>query len=158
MRASPYLLVLFGLVFTACPPKKIPGTDIDDNDDTKAILAVIRKYRAAVEARNPDALHMLCDPSFTDDGGSALPDDDLDYDTLKTTLQRRLQHVTDVKLEVTVRRIEFDTDDKYARVTYSYQVSFKMPGYSSRTQSENDIKQMMLKRVADSEWKITSGI
>jgi hypothetical protein len=33
-----------------------------------------------------------------------------------------------------------------------------MPDYSGRTQSENDIKQMLLKRVGEQEWKITSGI
>jgi hypothetical protein len=45
-----------------------------------------------------------------------------------------------------------------ARVTYSYQVSFSLPEYTSRTQSENDIKQMLLKRVGEDEWKIASGI
>ncbi len=158
MRASKLLLFFFALSFSACPPKKIPGTDIDDTADTQAILAVIRKYKVAVEGRNPEGIHQLCDKSFSDDGGSALPDDDLDYDTLRDRLRKRMENVTDVKLELTVRRVEFDTEEKFARVTYSYQVSFKMPGYSSRTQSENDIKQMLLKRTAENDWKIASGI
>ena len=69
-----------------------------------------------------------------------------------------MSKVSELKLDVTVRRIEFDTDEKVARVTYSYQLTFKMPEYSTRTQSENDLKQMLLKRVGDQEWKITSGI
>lgn len=96
--------------------------------------------------------------TFSDDGGTAVPEDDLEYETLKTKLSERMGHITELKLDITVRRIEFDTDESFARVTYSYNVSFKMPGYSSRTQSENDIKQMMLKRIDKNEWKITSGI
>ena len=58
---------------------------------------------------------------------------------------------------MTVKRIEFDDDQRLARVTYSYQLSFKMPDYTSRAVTETDIKQMTLKRV-DKSWKITSGI
>jgi hypothetical protein len=158
MRVQLLLLLVTGTALSACTPKKIPGTDIDDNEDTQAVLAVVRKYRAAVEARNAEGIFQLCDKSFSDDGGTAVPDDDLEYESLKASLNKRMEHVIDLKLDLTVRRIEFDTDDKFARVTYSYNVSFKMPGYSSRTQSENDIKQMMLKRIDGQEWKITSGI
>ncbi len=158
MRTLLLPVVVLAVALSACAPKKIPGTDIDDTTETQAILEVVRKYRTAVEARNVEGIYQLVDPSFRDDGGSAHPDDDLDYKSLKDRLTNRMSKVTDMKLEVTVRRIEFDTEDKMARVTYSYQVSFKMPEYSSRTQSENDIKQMLLKRVDENEWKIASGI
>ncbi len=158
MRTQLIPFAILALALSACAPKKIPGTDIDDTTETQAVLEVVRKYRTAVEARNTEGIYQLVDASFRDDGGSALPDDDLDYKSLKEKLVSRMSKITDMKLEVTVRRIEFDTDEKMARVTYSYQVSFKMPEYSSRTQSENDIKQMLLKRVGDNEWKIASGI
>lgn len=151
-------VAVFALALSACTPKKIPGTDIDDTTETQAVLEVVRKYRAAVEAKNVEGIYQLVDPSFRDDGGSAHPDDDLDYKSLKQRLVTRMSKISDMKLEVTVRRIEFDEEEKMARVTYSYQVSFKMPEYNSRTQSENDIKQMLLKRVGDNEWKIASGI
>jgi hypothetical protein len=150
--------VLAVLALSACSPKKIPGTDLDDTSETRAVIDVMQKYRLAVEAKNPQAVLQLADPSFRDDGGSSSPDDDLDYASLPAKLAQRMAKVSELKLDVTVRRIEFDGDEKVARVTYSYQLSFKMPEYSSRTQSENDIKQMLLKRVGDSEWKITSGI
>lgn len=146
------------LALTGCTPRKIPGTDLDDTSDTRAVIDVLQKYRLAVESRNPDALLKLTDESFRDDGGSSAPEDDLDYASLPGKLAARMSKVSELKLDVTVRRIEFDTDEKVARVTYSYQLSFKMPEYSGRTQSENDIKQMLLKRVGEQEWKITSGI
>jgi hypothetical protein len=158
MRKATLSLAVLVLALSGCSPKKIPGTDLDDTSETRAVIDVLQKYRLAVEGKNAQAVLQLTDPSFRDDGGSSSPDDDLDYATLPARLAQRMAKVSDLKLDVTVRRIEFDGDEKVARVTYSYQLSFKMPEYSSRTQSENDIKQMLLKRVGESEWKITSGI
>lgn len=158
MRTLIPLVVVLSVGLMGCSPKKIPGTELDDTSDTRAVLDVMQKYRSAVEGRNPDALVKLADASFRDDGGSSSHDDDLEYGNLKEKLSARMVKVSDLHLDLTVRRIEFDDDAKHARVTYSYQMSFKMPEYSARTQSENDIKQMLLKRVGEQEWKITSGI
>ena len=152
------LAAVLALALTGCSPKKIPGTDLDDTSETRAVIDVLQKYRMAVESKNTRAIIDLTDASFRDDGGSSAPDDDLDYATLPTKLAQRMAKISELKLDVTVRRIEFDNDEKMARVTYSYQLSFKMPEYSTRTQSENDIKQMLLKRVGEQGWKITSGI
>lgn len=151
-------LAVLALMASGCMPKKIPGTDLDDTEETRAVIDVVQRYRSAVEDKNPDAVLKLTDPSFKDDGGTTPVDDDLDYASMETKLRARLSRVSDLRLELTVRRIEFDTDEKVARVTYSYQLSFKLPEYSARTQSESDIKQMLLKRVGEQEWKITSGI
>ncbi len=158
MRKLIPLVSILVLALTGCSPKKIPGTDLDDTSETRAVIDVLQKYRQAVESKNTTALMQLTDESFRDDGGSSAPDDDLDYASLPAKLAQRLSKISDLRLDVTVRRIEFDSEEKMARVTYSYQLSFKMPEYSTRTQSENDIKQMLLKRVGDQEWKITSGI
>jgi hypothetical protein len=146
------------VLLAGCAPRKIPGTDLDDTSETRAVLDVMKRYRTAVESRNPAAVQQLADESFRDDGGSSMPDDDLDYASLKERLGARFSKVQELRLDVVVRRIEFDDDVKRARVTYSYTMSFKVPEYSGKSQSENDIKQMLLKRVGDQEWKITSGI
>ncbi len=158
MRSLLVPLALLAFAFSACTPKKIPGTDLDDTSETRAVIDVMQKYRSAVEKKDAAGLVRMADESFRDDGGTSSPDDDLEYGTLAAKLAARMAKVSDLKLDVTVRRIEFDSDTKVARVTYSYQLSFKLPDYSSRTQSENDIKQMLLKRVGEQEWKITSGI
>jgi hypothetical protein len=152
------VLVAVGVALVGCAPKKIPGTDLDDTSDTRAVLDLMRKYRSAVEARNVTALRLLAHESFRDDGGSSQPDDDLDYATMAEKLEARFSRVTDLRLDVLVRRIEFDDEVKRARVTYSYTMSFRMPEYSGKTQTENDLKQMILTRVGDQEWKIVSGI
>lgn len=152
------LFSLLALAVTGCAPRKIPGTELDDTSETRAVIDVMQKFRAAVEKKDADAIVKMADQSFRDDGGSSNPDDDLDYASLGPKLAARMAKMSNVKLEVTIRRIEFDDDSKMARVTYSYQVSFNLPEYTSRTQSENDLKQMLLKRVGEDEWKITSGI
>ena len=138
--------------------KKIPGTDIDDTTETRSILATVDAYRIGVEQRNAQAVIDLADESFRDNGGSSGPDDDLDYKTLFTVLPARFQKIDDVRLDLSVRRIEFDESAGNARVTYTYTMAFRMPSLSSKMQNETDIKQMTLKRVTDKQWKITSGL
>ncbi len=143
---------------TACSAKKIPGTDIDDTGETRDILDVMTKYRTAVEARNSQAIIELVDETFRDDGGSAAPDDDLDYRSLTTQLPARLLRLDDIRLDITVRKVEFDENQANAKVTYTYSMSFRLPQYSQKTQSETDIKQMYFKHVDKHSWKIVSGI
>jgi hypothetical protein len=155
-------LLVLGLVALSGCLRKIPGTEIDDTADSRAILDVMTAYRAAVEQRNPQAIIDLADPNFRDDGGSATPDDDLDYSTLYTSLANRFQRIEDVRLDMNVRRMEFDEGTSAARVTYTYTLSFKMPTLSGRTQTDTDIKQMLLKRTEETggkaRWRIVSGI
>lgn len=153
-----FLVTMAAVALTGCGLHKIPGTDIDDTSETRAILDVVGKYRNAVESRNTQALIELADESFRDDGGSASPDDDLDYKTLFSALPARFQRWNDVRLDLSVRRIELNPEATAARVTYSYTMSFRMPSLTQRTQSETDIKQMLLKRSGDKDWKIVSGI
>jgi len=153
-----FLVLVAAVGLAGCGLHKIPGTDIDDTSETRAILDVVGKFRNAVESRNTQALIDLADESFRDDGGSASPDDDLEYKTLFTALPARFQRWDDVRLDLSVRRIELNPENTAARVTYSYTMSFRMPSLTQRTQSETDIKQMVLKRSGDKEWKIVSGI
>lgn len=157
MKRSSLVVVLF-LAVAACAPKKIPGTNIDDTSETRSVLELLTKYRKAMETQNAQGVVALVDPSFRDDGGSASPDDDMEFGTLEEKLKDRFGRVQDVRLELTVKKIELNPDTEAARVTYSYSLSFRMPRLSARTRSETDIKQMTLRRVGDKEWKITSGI
>lgn len=152
------VLALTMLLVSACMPKKLPGTDIDDNSETRAVLDVANKYRIAVEQKDAQAIIALADPSFRDDGGSASPDDDLDYKTLSTALPARFSRIDDVHLSLDVRKMDFDDQQQTVRVSYQYTISFKMPGLSQKSQSETDLKQMTMKREGDNVWRITSGI
>ena len=152
------LIALAALSLCACTAKKIPGTDIDDTGETRLILDVMTKYRTAVEARNADEIIKLVDHTFRDDGGSTLPDDDLDYASLHTKLPARFSKLDDVRLDITVRKVEYDETAENAKVTYTYSMTFRTPQYTQKTQTETDIKQMFFHRAGERDWKIISGI
>src|SRR5688500_9232285 len=113
-------LLLLSLALGACAPHRIPGTDLDDTPDVRALLQVMERYRAAVEARDAGALVTLAAPSYQDDGGTPEPEDDLDYQALQNVLPSRLAKVSDVKLELDVRKIDVSEDRKKAVATYYF--------------------------------------
>src|SRR5947208_12358510 len=106
MFARGMLAVTVAVLAFGCTPKKIPGTELDDNDDTRSILDVMEKYRVALEKRDAQSIIGLADESFKDDGGSANPDDDYNYHDLYTKLPETLKKLGDIRLEFNVRRIE----------------------------------------------------
>ncbi len=69
-----------------CGPHRIPGTDLEDNGDTRAIIDVISKYNFALEARDANGILALVDPSFHDNAGTLTPEDDIDIQRLHTVL------------------------------------------------------------------------
>jgi len=140
---------------SGCAAHRIPGTDIEDNADTRAILQVLERYRVAVETKDSNTLIDLVSVSFKDNAGTATPDDDLDYQSLQKSLPQRFAKVEDVHLDMNVRRIELKND--IASVIYHYTMSFKMPSLSGKLRTESDIKEMLLKR-EQGRWKITSGV
>lgn len=152
------LLVAVSATAVGCTPKKIPGTELDDTDDTRAILDVMEKYRVALEKRDAQSIISLADESFKDDGGSANPDDDYNYHDLYTKLPETLKRLGDIRLELNVRRIELSEDTSSARATFTYTQSYMMPGLQSKKQTDTEIKQMIFKKVDKNVWKIVSGV
>lgn len=156
MNARILLLASF-LALGGCAVRNLPGTEIEDTDDTRAILQVMETYRQAVEARDADRILSVVAESFKDDQGTAPLDDDLDYQGLREQLPKNLARLDDVRLELTVKNIEVDDRTKTAQAVYTYTTSFRMPGLNPKPQSDSEIKQMTFKQVAG-VWKITSGI
>lgn len=142
---------------SGCATRRIPGTDIDDTDDTRKIIAVMDAYRQAMQAKDSERIIKLVAESFQDDAGTGSPNDDLDYKTLREVLPKRFARVEDLRLEMTVKKIVVAEDEKTAQAIYYYTTSFKLPGLANRPQNEAGLKQMSLKKVGD-EWKMSSGI
>jgi len=147
--------VAVAVLVSGCAAHQIPGTDIEDNADTRAILQVLERYRVAVETKDSNALIGLVSPSFKDNAGTATPDDDLDFKGLQKNLPQRFAKIEDVHLDMNVRKIQLKND--IASVIYHYSMSFRMPSLSSKVRTESDIKEMLLRR-EQGQWKITSGV
>ena len=149
------LAAAVGSLLTRCAPPRIPGTDLEDTRNTREILQVMERFRAALEARDAEGILSLVAPSFQDDGGTATPEDDLDYAGLKQRLPARLQKLQDVKVDVEVRKI--DVDPLRASVIYYFTIRFRTPGPTGRLQTDSDLKRMTFVRRRN-EWQIASGL
>jgi hypothetical protein len=158
LARSLFVVCAVAAVSSGCNVRKIPGTDLDDNDDTRAILDVMERYRTAVEQKDAQTLIGLVHENFKDDGGSTDPEDDLAYKDLYTKLPKRLEQLDDIRLEINVKKIEFTEDFSGARATFTFTETFRMPKLSQKAQSETEIKQMIFKRVDKKTWKILSGV
>jgi Domain of unknown function (DUF4440) len=144
------LLLLLGL--TACGHHRIPGTDLEDSSDTRAILDVITKYNAALTARDAAGILQLLDPAFKDNGGTLTPEDDLDYAKMKTVLPQRLARLQDVSVRIEVKAVDVQGDS--ATAVYTWTSVFKL---ANKPMTESDIKRMEFRREPEG-WKILSGV
>src|SRR5688572_20710528 len=123
-----------------CAPKKIPGTDINDSDDTRAILDVIERFRRAYETKDAQSIAALLDENVREDGGRSNPDDDFIYTNAGSKLEGLFSQTADMRLDVSVRKIEFDDKMVKARAVYTWNSTFKLPSLTPRPQSESEIK------------------
>ena len=155
MSARVLFATAAALLLAGCARRFIPGTEIEDNEDTSAIVQLMEKYRQAVEARDTQALMALVSPQFHDNEGTSTPEDDLDYRSLPQALNDRFARITDVHLSIDVRNIDVQKDD--ATAVYYWTMNWRMPGLSDKPQSASELKRMQFKRV-DRVWKIVSGI
>lgn len=143
------------LAVTACA-KNIPNTDIRDTADTRAILDVIEKYRAAVERRDATAVLVLVSRSYFDNAGTAEPSDDLDYTRLQATLPNDYLKMPSIRIDLGVKQIEVDGDKAFAFFFYDTHFRVKTPKGEVARQ-DSDQSRMTFHKEGDL-WKITSGL
>ncbi len=151
MRRASLLLVPL-LALAGCGARRIPGTDLEDTGDTRAIIDVIARYNSALEARDANGILALVDPAFRDNAGTLTPDDDIDLQRLRTVLPARLAKLQDVAVRIEIKTIDVKGDR--ASAVYTWVSQFKLGG---KPMTESDIKRMEFKREADG-WKILSGV
>ena len=143
------------LLAAGCGHRRIPGTDIEETADNKAIVGVMQGYRSALEHKDAAAIVKLLAPDFRDNGGTATPADDLTPENVQQLLTERFSKVQNLTLDMELRKIEIQ--DGAAVATYFYTEHYQIPTLTSRAQTESDLKQMTLVKVKG-QWKIASGI
>ena len=149
------LLFIPLLLTVACASKRIPGTELEDTDDTRAILAVMERYRSALEAKDAKAIQALVSEAFREDAGTETPEDDLTYANLDEHMDNLFQALDNPKVELSVRRVT--VQDEVATAIYYWNATWKLPSLTSRGQNASELEQMVLQKV-DGQWKIASGI
>jgi hypothetical protein len=149
------LFAAAALLVAGCARRLIPGTEIEDNEDTSAIVKLMETYRKAVEARDTQTLMTLVSPQFHDNQGTSTPEDDLDFRSLPQALGDRFARIEDVRLSIDVKNIEVQRDE--ADAVYYWTMYWRMPSYGDKPQNASELKRMKFKRL-DRSWKIVSGI
>ncbi len=136
------------LVVTACAPSLIAGTTIEDTEDNKAVLEVLRRYKNAFEAKDAKAIIELASPKYLDSR------DSISRATLEADLEKEFAKVKDVRLDINVRRIEVTRDRAVA--DYFFSTAHIVDAPSAEWKRESDDRRMILERDGK-EWKVLSG-
>jgi ketosteroid isomerase-like protein len=156
MRVSSILALAVVPLVLACGTRRIPGTDIKDTKDTRAIFSVIEQYHAAAEKRDAAAVIALVSKQYFDDAGTPDPGDDVDYGQLRKRISEDYAKLTAVRLDMQVRGI--DVDDDHAAVYIFYDEHYRIATHAGEVPRQaSDVHRMRFVR-EDGAWKFSSGL
>lgn len=144
------------LLLAGCAARRIPGTEIKDTPETRAVVATIDEYRKAAERRDADAVLALVSRTYFDDSGTPDPGDDVDYEQLRKRLPQDYLKITTLRLDIGVRNIEVHDGRAAAYVFYDerYRIQTRTGEVAKQA---SDVHRMTLVREGDA-WRFTSGL
>src|SRR5436305_355463 len=87
----------------ACSHSMLPGTQIADTPQNRAVLDVFSKYRDALEARDAGGIYALAAPTYYDAGDPSHSLAPTDHAGLQKKLAGDFARVTGIKLEATIK-------------------------------------------------------
>lgn len=142
----------------------IPGTEIPDNDTSRAILEVLERYRMSFVAKDAASVLALAHPTYHDEAGTDDPSDDVEYGELGPLLRRRLAQLDSVRFTIDYLDIQLAGDRATVHVWIDASFKFKPildsagnPRDAARYARKQDHARFEL--VFENEtWLITSGI
>jgi ketosteroid isomerase-like protein len=152
-----FALALAVLLAAACSPKHIPGTEVDDTRENRAVYTLVDEYVRAMNKRDAGAVLALVAPDYFDDAGTPDPRDDLDRGTLEKSLAQDLGRIETEKLAVTVRRIEVQGPTAFAEVFYDNYYRVQTPA-GPVPRRDSDVHRIRLRKADDGKWKIAAGL
>lgn len=139
-----------------CAPRLLPGTEIRETPNTRAIYDVIASYGAAMQRRDAAAVLALVSKDYFDDAGTPDPADDLDYAALERTLPEDLARLESLRLTLTLRDIEVNDGKAKAHVFFDDWARIQTPN-GPVAKHEADVHRMTFEKVGGA-WKIASGL
>lgn len=144
------------LVAAACSPRRIPGTELRDTRENRAIYAVIEEYVRGMNQRDAAVVLAQVAPDYFDDAGTPEPGDDLDRERLEKGLAQDLAKVEAAKLAVSFRKIEIQDDAAFAEIFYDSSYRVQTPA-GPVPRRDSDVHRIRLKKVSG-QWKIAAGL
>ncbi len=140
----------------ACAPRYLPGTDIKDTAETRAIASLLEAYRQAVERRDTQAILAMATPDYFDNSGTQDPADDVDRVGLEKRLDE-LKQVADLRLALALRGIDVTgKNEARADVTFDQFYRVQTPN-GPVARHDSDIHRMTFKKLGG-KWLFSSGL
>jgi ketosteroid isomerase-like protein len=149
-------LLLLALAAGACSSKRLPGTEIKDTRENRAVYTVIDGYVQAMNRRDAAAVLTQVAPDYFDDAGTPEPGDDLDRERLEKALAEDLARVEAAKLSLSLRKIVVQEETAFAEVFYDSYYRVQTPA-GAVPRRDSDVHRIRLKKVAG-QWKIAAGL
>lgn len=150
------LAAALAVALAACAAHRIPGTEIADSADNRAVYAVVQAYAEALQRKDAATLLSLVSPDYFDNAGTADPADDLDFARLEQTLPADLGKLESLRVEVQIRKISVEKDDAVAELWSDGWYRIQTPqGIVPRR--DQDLHRMRLVR-RDGGWRIIGGL
>jgi hypothetical protein len=147
---------LLAFALLACSHATLPGTNIPDRPENRAVLDVFSRYRDALQARDPVALLALAAPGYYDTGDPSHGVGPTDYAGLEKKLQSDFQKINGLRLEATIKDIQVNGEE--GRLDYFQVLRYAVATPTGeRWKSESDDARMKFVRISG-EWKISSGL
>ncbi len=120
----------------------IPGTTVADTKVNREVLDVCERYRHAMEERDATTLLSLAHPSYYEDSGTPLADDDYGYDGLKDVLAKRMSALKTLRYNIEYRRVNIEGHRAQVDIRYdaSYQLATEMGDRWERKKNDKRIE------------------
>ncbi len=142
----------------------IPGTDIPDTEDSRAILDTLERYRSAFVERDPAGVLATADKTYSDHGGTDDPSDDIVYSDLAPMLQRRLGQLESLRFAMDYVEVHVSGDRAVARVWVDASFCLRplldtggAPRERPDCRLKQDYAEFEMLRQEDGSWLITRG-
>ncbi len=170
-------LLMFGvmilmLLTVGCSKNYIKGTDIVDNEDSRAIFTIFAHYVKGLRDQEPDIFTRFISENYYDNNGTDDPSDDVDYEKMMEILNSdQFRALKKIDLVYYIKDLMLDRRKGTAKLLYFYEVRFRR---ESKLQPEDDVNYfvksdgMTNHRVSDTNqmvfaleedgWKIISGL
>ncbi|MEE8409141.1 MAG: hypothetical protein V3T05_06025, partial [Myxococcota bacterium] len=140
-----------------CAHTFIEGTQIKDTEDSRALLAVLDIVRAAMEARDPEAILAVVSKDYFEDSGTLDAADDYGYQELSTKiLPESLAATKEIHVTFQIYEIVVADDRAHADIRYASRTHIMLPA-GPLWDTHREFNRVEFAR-EDGAWRIVSGL
>ncbi|MGI6395009.1 MAG: hypothetical protein ACOX2F_09860 [bacterium] len=131
------MLVASAFFTVSCNKKYIRGTDIIENEDSKAVLNIFAHYVKGFKDKDPELFIPYISSKYYDNNGTDDPSDDVDYDRVVEILNSDdFKSLEKVEVIYILKDLKIDTKENVAKLLFYFEVRFKRQ--SKLPQEEGD--------------------